>query len=255
MCGTGIDSQPSENERSASSRNPTGVALSSAMKTAVIVGMLLPSRNSRASAASSSAVADGQRCERNVAHASESSRQTERTRTPDGFRLIGKGPFCKVKTHTYKTQVQWTPHDGQGTTSYRSYRRDHAISVEGKVEIPASSDPTFRGDATRYNPEELLVASLSSCHMLWYLHLCATNGVTVLDYADNATGTMEENPDGSGQFARVDLRPNVTIAPGSDRDRALALNDKAHHLCFIARSVNFPVKVEAEITYSPKSIG
>ena len=160
-----------------------------------------------------------------------------------------------MKTHTYKTLVHWTGADGKGTTSYRSYGRDHAISVDGKVAIPASSDPAFRGDATRYNPEELLVASLSSCHMLWYLHLCATNGVTVIDYSDNATGTMEENPDGSGQFVRVVLRPNVSIAPGSDRGCALALHDKAHHLCFIARSVNFPVEVEAEVHSPPKSTG
>ena len=157
-----------------------------------------------------------------------------------------------MKTHTYKTFVRWTA-DGAGTTGYQSYRRDHAICVEGKPAIPASSDPAFRGDETRYNPEELLVASLSSCHMLWYLHLCATNGVTVLDYDDSATGTMEESADGSGWFVRVELWPHVTVAAGSDHERALALHHEAHRLCFIARSVNFPVEVEAEIQCHPST--
>jgi organic hydroperoxide reductase OsmC/OhrA len=151
------------------------------------------------------------------------------------------------KTHTYSVEVSWNAACGEGTKSYRSYRRDHAIAAEGKPEIPASSDPAFRGDPTRYNPEELLVASLSSCHMLWYLHLCATNRITVLDYRDRASGSMREESDGSGQFVKVELRPAVTVAPDSDATRALALHEDAHRLCFIARSVNFPVEVAPEI--------
>jgi organic hydroperoxide reductase OsmC/OhrA len=151
------------------------------------------------------------------------------------------------KTHTYSVEVRWEAGDGEGTKSYRSYRRDHAIAIEGKPEIHASSDPAFRGDRGRHNPEELLVASLSSCHMLWYLHFCATNGVTVLDYRDRATGTMREDRDGAGQFVRVELRPQVTVTRESDQTRALALHEEAHHFCFIARSVNFPVDVSAEI--------
>jgi organic hydroperoxide reductase OsmC/OhrA len=151
------------------------------------------------------------------------------------------------KTHTYAIALQWSAADGEGTKSYRSYRRDHTISAEGKPEISASSDPAFRGDGARYNPEELFVASLSSCHMLWYLHLCATNGIVVLDYRDHAKGTMREESDGSGRFVRVELRPEVTVTPGSDRARALALHKDAHRLCFIARSVNFPVDVAAEV--------
>ncbi len=153
-----------------------------------------------------------------------------------------------MKQHAYGTTVRWSAEGGQGTTNYGAYRRDHTIGVEGKAPIAASSDPSFRGDATRYNPEELLVASLSSCHLLWYLHLCATNGVTVLQYTDDAIGMMEENADGSGRFVRVELRPRVTVAPKCDRQRALALHEKAHHLCFIARSVNFAVEVLAEVT-------
>jgi organic hydroperoxide reductase OsmC/OhrA len=150
-----------------------------------------------------------------------------------------------VKTHQYETCIQWAA-DGQGTKSYRSYSRNFTITAHGKADIAGSSDPAFRGDATRYNPEELLVASLSSCHMLWYLHLCSVNGVTVLDYLDIATGTMQES-EGSGRFVRVILKPRMTLSPGDDRTRALALHEEAHRLCFIARSVNFPVDVEATI--------
>lgn len=152
-----------------------------------------------------------------------------------------------VKSHTYSTHVYWSATGGEGTTSYRSYSRDHTIGADGKPDIAASSDPAFRGVATRYNPEELLVASLSSCHMLWYLHLCSVNGITVVEYRDAAEGTMELSGDGSGQFVRAELHPVATIVPDADRERALALHQEAHRLCFIARSVNFPVNVDAKI--------
>ncbi len=135
---------------------------------------------------------------------------------------------------------------GEGTKSYQSYSRDHTIGGIGKPNIAASSDPSFRGDAARYNPEELLVASLSSCHMLWYLHLCAVKGIIVMDYSDHASGALEESA-GSGQFVEVELRPLVTISGDARRADALALHHEAHQLCFIARSVNFPVKVDAKI--------
>lgn len=153
-----------------------------------------------------------------------------------------------MKQHNYEVQVEWTGNSGEGTKTYRGYRRDHTISVGGKPQILASSDPSFRGDPSRYTPEDLLVASLSACHMLSYLHLCAVNHVIVLDYRDEALGLMEENVDGSAQFTRVTLRPTITISPGDDRAKALALHDDAHHLCFIARSVNFPVDVHPTIT-------
>lgn len=151
------------------------------------------------------------------------------------------------KQHHYSVSTAWTGNDGKGTQSYASYRRDHEINAPGKPAIPGSSDPAFRGDRARYNPEELLVASLSSCHMLWYLHLCAVNGIVVLDYRDQASGSMQEETDGGGAFVRVVLQPRVTIAKGGDRDKALGLHEKAHHMCFIARSVSFPVEVAAEI--------
>lgn len=153
-----------------------------------------------------------------------------------------------AKQHQYAVNILWTGNEGTGTRSYASYRRDHEITVAGKPPIQGSSDPAFRGDRARYNPEELLVASLSSCHMLWYLHLCAINGIVVLEYRDEAGGTLQEESDGGGAFVRVVLKPRVTLAKGGNRDQALALHEKAHHLCFIARSVAFPVEVAAEIT-------
>jgi organic hydroperoxide reductase OsmC/OhrA len=151
-----------------------------------------------------------------------------------------------MKEHRYATQVTWTGNTGEGTKTYKGYRREHVIVVEGKPEIPASSDPNFRGDATRYNPEELLVASLSSCHMLWYLHLCSVNNIVVIDYQDSAEGVMSERSDGSGEFVRVTLKPRITISSG-DRERARALHHEAHEKCFIANSVKFPVEMKAEI--------
>ena len=147
--------------------------------------------------------------------------------------------------------MTWTGNDGEGTRTYRGYRRDHLIEAADKPPIPGSSDPAFRGDPGRYNPEELLVASLSSCHMLSYLHLCAVNDVTVLEYHDNASGVMEERPGGPGAFVQVLLRPAVTIAGGSDWAKALALHHEAHGNCFIANSVNFPVDVVPEIANAP----
>ena len=152
-----------------------------------------------------------------------------------------------MKQHTYRIQVEWTGNDGEGTKTYRSYRGDHSIIAEGKPQIMASSDPAFRGDRSRYNPEELLVAALSSCHMLSYLHLCAVNHINVLEYRDAAWGLMEENADGSAQFVRVVLKPAAKVSAESDRDQALALHHDAHRLCFIARSVNFPVENEPQI--------
>src|SRR5258707_14412768 len=113
------------------------------------------------------------------------------------------------KEHHYALSTEWTGNLGTGTSDYRAYTRNHTILSDGKPDLLASSDPSFRGDKTRYNPEEMLVAALSSCHMLSYLHVCVSNGVVVLEYKDNATGTMKENSDGSGQLTEVSLRPIV----------------------------------------------
>src|SRR5580700_11290527 len=152
------------------------------------------------------------------------------------------------KTHHYKVTVEWTGNTGTGTSGYRNYARRHEISAgTQKPAIPGSSDPAFRGDPSRWNPEELLVASLSACHKLWYLHLCAIAGIVVVAYVDHAEGFMEETPDGSGHFQRVILRPEVTVAPGTDIAKAGELHTEAHAKCFIANSVNFPVEHEPQI--------
>jgi organic hydroperoxide reductase OsmC/OhrA len=153
------------------------------------------------------------------------------------------------REHHYQVDVVWTGNRGSGTSDYRAYDRAHEITVPGsaKPALPCSSDPAFRGDPARWNPEELLVASLSACHQLWYLHLCAEAGVTVTEYADHATGVMAEGADGGGAFIGVTLHPVVTVTPDSDVERALALHDRAHALCFIANSANFPVTHEARI--------
>lgn len=146
-----------------------------------------------------------------------------------------------ARTHQYTPTIRWTGNRGTGTSSYRDYARTHEIAAPGKPAIPGSADRAFRGDRDRWNPEELLVVSLSQCHMLWYLHLAADTGVVVTAYADEPVGTMAEQPDGSGQFTEVQLRPAVTVADQSMVERATALHDNAHAMCFIARSVNFPV--------------
>lgn len=145
------------------------------------------------------------------------------------------------RQHIYNLTVSWTGNKGTGTSGYREFERSHTISADNKPDIPGSSDPAFRGDKTKYNPEELLVASLSSCHMLWYLHLCAEAGVIVVDYTDHAKGIMKEGDNGGGQFTEVTLNPVVVVTENSMIEKANELHKKANELCYIARSVNFPV--------------
>jgi organic hydroperoxide reductase OsmC/OhrA len=154
-----------------------------------------------------------------------------------------------TKTHRYAVTVKWTGNTGTGTSGYRNYERQHEIFAgTEKPMIPGSSDPAFRGDPARWNPEELLVAALSACHKLWYLHLCADAGIVVVAYVDHAEGLMAETTDGSGSFQLVILRPVVALASGSDIAKARELHDVAHAKCFIARSVNFQVQHEPEIS-------
>jgi organic hydroperoxide reductase OsmC/OhrA len=150
------------------------------------------------------------------------------------------------RDHRYRITTAWTGNLGTGTSTYRAYGRDHEISGEGKyAPLLGSADRHFRGDASKYNPEELLLAALSTCHMLAYLHLCADRGIVVTDYRDEAEGEMAEHEDGSGEFKRAILRPQVTITDASRAAEAEDLHSRAHELCFIARSVNFPVEHEA----------
>jgi organic hydroperoxide reductase OsmC/OhrA len=145
------------------------------------------------------------------------------------------------KQHLYTAIIEWTGNLGKGTQGYQNYGRDHIIGFEDKPAINGSSDPAFRGDRSKHNPEDLLVASISACHMLWYLHLCSSAGVIVEAYSDRPVGKMTENPDGSGQFTEVVLHPTVVVRDTHMKEKAALIHSDVHRYCFIAKSVNFPV--------------
>lgn len=151
--------------------------------------------------------------------------------------------MSKGHQHHYKVDVTWTGNQGAGTKTYQGYGREHEIRIAGKPVLAGSSDPTFRGDASKHNPEDMLVTSLSTCHMLSYLHQAVLAGVVVTAYEDSAEGTMETDAHG-GRFLEVVLHPVVTISAASDPAKAEAAHEPAHHACFIANSVNFPVRCE-----------
>ncbi len=153
-----------------------------------------------------------------------------------------------IKKHYYATYLEWTGNSGKGTSDYTSYARSYSIFIDGKAEIYGSSDPAFRGDASKHNPEELFLASISSCHMLWYLHLCSVNDVVVVDYTDEAKGIMEEEKNGSGRFTKVSLHPKVVVTDEAMTPKAKALHQKANEMCFIANSCNFEIGHEAEVS-------
>ncbi|MFC4035567.1 OsmC family protein [Streptomyces polygonati] len=153
-----------------------------------------------------------------------------------------------ARQHAYETEVVWTGNLGTGTSSYRSYGRDHTASAAGLPTILGSADRTFHGDPRRWNPELLLLAALSQCHLLSYLHVCAVNGVVVTGYTDRAAGTMRETGDGGGRFTEVVLRPRVEVASAEMAEKARSLHGEANRLCFIAGSVNFPVRHEPTVT-------
>ncbi|MGW8484126.1 OsmC family protein [Microbacterium sp. NPDC055903] len=153
-----------------------------------------------------------------------------------------------IGEHRYALTTTWTGNRGTGTSGYREYARDVTVSIEGKPELLASADKPFRGDPTRWNPEDMLLAALSECHLLSYLHACVTAGVVVVDYRDRATGLMREDGAGGGSFAEVVLRPEVTVADPSMIEAAERAHVQANAWCFIANSVNFPVRHEATVT-------
>jgi organic hydroperoxide reductase OsmC/OhrA len=155
--------------------------------------------------------------------------------------------------HRYALRTTWTGNRGTGTTGYRDYDRAVTIEVEGKPELLASADKPFRGDPSRWNPEDLLLAALSECHLLSYLHACVQAGVVVVDYEDDASGVMVEDGHGGGAFREVVLRPRVTVAAEEMRDAAEAAHAQANAWCFIANSVSFPVRHEATILVASDS--
>lgn len=145
------------------------------------------------------------------------------------------------RQHNYSLTIKWKGNTGTGTSSYKEFERNYSIFVANKTEILGSSDPAFRGDKTKHNPEDMLLASISSCHMLWYLHLCAVAGIIVTDYTDNATGIMIETANGGGKFTEATLNPIVTITDILMTEKANELHKKANELCFVANSLNFPI--------------
>jgi organic hydroperoxide reductase OsmC/OhrA len=152
-------------------------------------------------------------------------------------------PDTPARRHRYTVTNVWTGNLGTGTSAYRAYSRNHELSGPGKAApIAGSSDPLFRGDASRYNPEELLVGALSACHMLWVLHLCADAGIVITGYTDEAVGEMDEHQDGSAEFTRVMLQPRMSLADPSRAAEAIAIHHRAHQVCGLARSMNFLVE-------------
>lgn len=151
------------------------------------------------------------------------------------------------KTHDYAVDLTWTGNKGTGTSSYRAYSRDYTVSVANKPDILGASDPAFLGDPSRHNPEDMFLASVASCHMLWYLHLASAVGIKVVSYKDSATGTMVLNTDGSGEFSSITLRPIVGIDDPQQTDKARALHDEVGALCFIARSIKVPIRHEITV--------
>jgi organic hydroperoxide reductase OsmC/OhrA len=148
--------------------------------------------------------------------------------------------------HTYRATLEWIGPAAGPTTSYQAYSREYRVDLPGKPSFRGSADPAFRGDPGLVNPEELLVVALSSCHMLSYLALCARLKLPVLAYIDEATGMMDTK-DGKMRFVEVVLHPKVTLGPGADLGKAKRLHEEAHGLCFIANSVNFPVRNEPSV--------
>jgi organic hydroperoxide reductase OsmC/OhrA len=152
----------------------------------------------------------------------------------------------KGREHNYQVTVRWTGNRGQATAGYGAYARDHEITAgaSGKGVILGSSDPAFRGDPSRWNPEELFLAAVSACHKLWYLHLCAAAGVLVTEYVDRASGIVVEGADGAGHFRSVALHPEIVLSRALHLEKARALHHDAHQKCFIANSIKTPVTVE-----------
>jgi organic hydroperoxide reductase OsmC/OhrA len=152
-----------------------------------------------------------------------------------------------TSAHNFEARIVWTGNRGEGTRRYRGYDRSWRIDTPGKPPIECSNDPTIGGDPTKPNPEDLLLASLSACHMLWFLHLASNAGILVRGYEDTPLGIGETGPRGEGRYVRAILRPAITVERGTDLERANSLHAEVHTYCFIARSVSFPI--ECEPTY------
>jgi len=153
-----------------------------------------------------------------------------------------------ARLHDFTSRIVWTGNRGTGTSGYRAYDRNWSIEVPGRPVIHCSNDPLLGGNPDLPNPEDLLLSALSACHMLWYLHLASDAGIVVTAYEDSPVGVGETAPDGAGRFLSATLRPHARLRPGADLARAAAIHGEIHRVCFIARSVNFPVRIEPVFT-------
>ena len=153
--------------------------------------------------------------------------------------------------HQYDLKIRWIGNTGEGTQSYQSYQRDFVVESKNKPAIPGSADPAYRGEASRWNPEDLMIAAASACHKLWYLHLCAVNHICVVDYIDHASGFMDDaHPEKRGHITHIVLKPQIILKAGANLDLARQLHEQAHHECMIANSVNFPIMCEASFVFN-----
>ena len=154
-----------------------------------------------------------------------------------------------AREHLYRASLRWTGNRGQGTSSYTAFGRDLEASVTGRTpapgNLPMSSDPAFRGDASRYNPEDLLLLSLSSCHMLWYLHLAAEHGILVQDYVDDCEAVLADEGRSGGQFVRAVLRPRMK----NSADIRMVVD--ALDLCYTKPHVDTFAIVSGDSDFSP----
>jgi len=158
-----------------------------------------------------------------------------------------------LKKHEYTACIEWTGNTGEGTRTYKSYERSWQLCTQNKPVVACSNDPVLGGDPGKHNPEDMLVASVASCHMLWYLHLCSVAGIGVISYQDNPLAIGEMQPSGAGRFVSITLRPIITITRVSDQTKAVSIHDDIHEYCFIARSINFPVNIEANVVLGRSS--
>lgn len=156
--------------------------------------------------------------------------------------------------HHYQLHLEWIGNQGAGTTSYRAYSRDHRIVIEGKPILKGSADPNFLGNPEAHNPEELFLASIASCHMLWFLHLCAENKVNVVGYSDHPRGLMEENGMAGGRFVEVVLNPVVLVSDAAMLEKTKRLHEQAHSKCFIANSCNFPIRIKEKVQVNTRKL-
>lgn len=150
--------------------------------------------------------------------------------------------------HEYPAAIRWTGNDGSGTSSYKAYQRSWSVCTPGKPEIQCHNAPLLGGNPGLHNPEDMLIAALSACHMLWYLHMASQAGIVVHAYEDDPVGFGESEPSGAGRFDRAVLRPRIMLAKDANTDTADAIHQRIHEVCFIARSVKFPVSIDAKYT-------